>query len=1612
MRINNSHAALAGAVTAAYASDIVDNPVTGLMSAGIGFGVGSLLALPQESLVQMAETLVVKQDDRFIKSRINSSMSREQQSFQSTFNRTINNNIKAPNNNRINFEENLKAISTKLKNDGIIVPKLEDGRKEFLESLKGLPYFTQKSISPLLSNNKLSLFNTYSVDANRIVNTELNIKSTLSRESKISALKNIFVQEMNNPIAEAEEKAKMIIDRTGTGNISIKAGVVSFNDINDENRRVNLPITSYDKNGVRYHNAGNGKAQAVKGFSPHGLILSQMGGKYILDGVEKTVTADDIRKGMSPEMILKYANKESRITSILPSITSNFMYDANEVSSDLGKNFVATSPQFINTSNQVNYGTVLNVDQNGKVRADSPLRELKTSSTEKGMDSESVKVRKYLTNNGFGVENLLGISNNDSTSIQGLNMSTISVFTPMERNITGASIRETSPVNKGYGIKSIHEIFKNSNILYSSSQVYDKIDIKDTNTFNSFLNQLTKSSNNTLGDGFGLYNRSHNSSIMNKSPLNINIPLDNNTIISNGNLLKALENGNIEQYLNNNPLDINNQPIAYNKDGSAIKLHDRFSSGTLTKAFKDSKGNLVLQGHGYFDPATEDSVKFFSVGSKAQAGGLDNNMFKTSAAFGLELNKGNIELNTNGTVTIKSGEFAGTHSIDSLSTLGGGRFINQAEGITLITDSNNTGAKELNKMFSNVEYGDSILKSARVPSLLKGDRSTALLTAYALSETKGAEDISASIIDRLYSPLIKARETGINTPEFIRHMENLSNRNLIPSFNIDDLNGNKRNDILVNSSSILSRRINQTFNNKNYIKNRERFTNQMRQLIDASGLVEDILQGRSSFIASTQTGAAIVGAGKEAKMSWTALKQLRLSGHKIEDLESFGKIDKNVLYELLSLEGEGSRSKLSQNVNGLELESILRDKLPEERSKAFSNVFGTKLDSNYISYNLGYDTGTIKSLNFGLNSTARVGVYDLEGKRILKELDKSKLNILSLDNEYSKAKGNKSLRESVKRQLDLAMSEYDTLRKTAITGENSLLKSAISLYSELGQTKVAAPIGGQSAKFVNTLERDSTGKIKTIVDKAFISKDHLEDILKKFKSVGRTGSYLEDPLIAGRTASYKVGNKRDGYSIKTFDIPDSIHTQSQLQAFANSQGYKKLKAKYHEDLFLPTFMDAHGKSVPLHAAITREPSQGIFTSLIADLVVDRTLKTGVNTFHTVEGQAAFGAASLDFDFDAPQMLLGDVTDSATYNRLKQTQSKVFNEASSTFEFLHELSPKGDEKPVRSITSFNSIEDFNEYSYTADIKGKIRKIHSPAVTSLAINYVDAINMSEGITSETKASVRVASYRLVENLLKSSHLDTANFLNTEQPIDILRLARDEFINKAGSSSEYKKVLLEQLPKALGFDGEDNTKNKWISDVVEHIADSEVNYSKRIDRRGNTPLDFNRIANQLGGDESVRQILSSSGLFETESVISKASAGQLYNNLGDAIVDTFKKNKGLILGGAAALVGINLIGQSEPSFEQSRRNAIMPTSKMLTVPKEDIDDMTVMPMSQSSNYIMPKSFTSRNVDVSANRTDQYQSDYSNIGSYEMFDPMKSLNDSIFGGGFRSGNIKITDL
>ena len=56
MAINQRAASvIAGAALGAYTSDITDNPLTGLVSTGIGAGVGSLLVLPKRDIKSMVQ---------------------------------------------------------------------------------------------------------------------------------------------------------------------------------------------------------------------------------------------------------------------------------------------------------------------------------------------------------------------------------------------------------------------------------------------------------------------------------------------------------------------------------------------------------------------------------------------------------------------------------------------------------------------------------------------------------------------------------------------------------------------------------------------------------------------------------------------------------------------------------------------------------------------------------------------------------------------------------------------------------------------------------------------------------------------------------------------------------------------------------------------------------------------------------------------------------------------------------------------------------------------------------------------------------------------------------------------------------------------------------------------------------------------------------------------------------------------------------------------------------------------------------------------------------------------------------------------------------------------
>lgn len=1594
-----------GALLGAYTSDITDNPLTGAISTGIGAVMGSMMILPERNIKQMADVVTgVQQDTTYIAQRAVSNISKENEERVSKFRRqldTFKALTKSTDQKDINlvgkYATNSDHIQQILRNNLIQVDDYAANPQKFIEALEQIndPRLIKK-LTPLLSGDSFKAVDLTAIKAPHVKEFEDLIRNNLTEQDKVKQLTEVFTKQMGNSLEEATEKAKLFVSRAA-GPIEIEAGKITFGDKVDNGRRVTIPITAYDTNGVRYHDAGNGKANSVKGFTPYMLDLVRTDGNIIENGITKKIGIEDVKKGMAPEMMLKFLDKDTPIAKVLDNIKSHFEYDSFETGADLMKNgrFTATSASFINNSSQVKYDMIRNLDHSDNLQGKSPFRKMTSvASGAVGAVSEESLVRDYLARTGKNASaGALGVSNNTTTTLQTKEMSTISMFPPLERNVSGSVLRDTIPLNKTVGASIVQDVFEDrgSKLLYASSQVFNKLDVRDADAFNSMSAALLGDNSKVLADGFGLYNRGHDTILANKSMADIVLPRDTNTIIKDSVLYEALASGNINEYIKSNgPIEIGNGVLGYDREGKAIQLNQQYSSGSIVNSFINKQNDIVLQTAAEFNPNKENLVKIFSVGSKSLASGVEADDFNLLTALGSLMNEDKVRFSDTGLdivdKNIRSVLGKSKLTIQEMKDLKkNNNFMSQfgRTDITLITDSSQTGDKDIQRLLEGKRAVDQdVLEKSGVNKLIAKtkDRTSSIIAGYLTMESKGAGDITAHLTTSLMAPLKQLQmNRRISKPQekVLRELSSsgLIDKEFMTKYTAGSAMG--RTDLLNESIAKVTSAFRTILDPRKHIDagTKDNALFNLYKLVSMSGISKDITSGFSTAIGSTNKGSSIVGAGGAARMSWNANMQLRTSGFERNQLEWFGKTNKEMVYELEGIMGENSKSTKSINHfidagRERELESILSNNIPEGRTKKLQSAFTNfKNDSAYLSYNLNFDGGPIKSLNFGVMSTNRGGKYEFKDTELIKELDKKRLNILALDIDLSRAE--KERRKEIEVELKAAMEEYHSYKRSLFSGENNLLKNASSLYSDTSAIMIAQPIGGDAKALTEFIEREADGSYKAISNKTFVSQEGLDQVAAKL-------------------------------NIKKADIEYRDVEGTSSGSSLRAAGYR----------------DSNKEWVPFSALVTREPAQGTLSTQFMDLVVDTSIKGSKDSLHFSQGQFGWSVGQTgDFDQDTIQTMYSKLTRSQ-YDSLDKTASTVREREKPYLNYENEMSPKGGERAMRHLGSFDSLSQFEEYKTIADAKGKARKTFSPLATTMALNYMQALDTEFAGDPQKLTLGRIATYRSIENLLKSSHKDTASFMRESQDIEKLSIARDIFVKNNGLEKDYKKAMYELLPNILGHEGTDSNKDKTVMAAVDLITEAELKHAKRVSSSVTNPTEVLRVAKGVKGlDQALYEAMDSMDMFNlNRGVDVSRSPQQLYRGVNDAIVEATKKNKGLFMTGAAALVGINLLGRSEPSFTDSRSNMRQHSTQMLQTPTDLESVSTQMPTSrQSSNYVQPKTYTSKSVDVQGDFVNQEYNNYNQFNSTlddGYSSTISSMNNAIFGRDLRTARLDLSDL
>lgn len=1641
--------AVAGsAALGAYTSDITDNPLTGLLSTGIAAAIGSQLILPKSDYKDMLKTPVrTRIDYSTVMDHVNSyastqvdeltglqkSVGKKAEPFLDLLEKQQKQVGPLPEKQTKalqNYAKNLEIIESIVSKSGQRIDT--SSPQKLVESISKIndPVLL-KRVTGLLDTKERASFVGGTLQDTRTRETVHNIPSNLDNNTKIQKLSEIFEKQMGNSVEEAQAKAKLFVERS-VGNIKIVDGSIVLNDKNDRGRSVSIPLSSYDQNGTRYHNAGGGKAYSVKGFSPYLQSAAGQVGFTDKNGVTQVASLDMLYKGMSPEMMLEHLGDDRPLRELLPNIKSHLAYNAKGVGPEkFTAGFTATDPNFINHSNTLNVGQVFNLLNNGEINPNKPYRTVNTRATERGSSSEIVTYRSQLAamDTAFA-GNQLGLSNSSSlTDIQtNKNLNTLSMFATLERNLSGSYLRDTLPVNPNLETRVVQDFLGKDNYLYKSTQVIGKIDVLDEAAFNRAMVNLTQNSGNILADGFGLASTSDDFAV--KQQGHFKIPVSPDMVIENSELAKAFASGNVGEYVRQNPITIGNlETIAQDSQGRPIKLGKQFSSAVITNAYINGKSNeLVIEADKIFNAReTERQFKYFSPSSKALANQITS-FHDVAVPMANMINQGAITVSEDGTsytpATYKDAKginryvspdlaremikYSPNNSTDTLGFEDMARMLHNSvaienmygdKNINLILSADNTKMSKVIKTLNTADIS-TVTQELSLPSKVDDAiKKPMILAGLMTQEIRPSDDLVTKVLTDLVAPLQRIKEGNGTTADYQKAIMYQREKLVSPQGKKGKVTTAKgaikgNIDTMIQEASSAFR---MTLDRGRYYKatnsvtqaTRDAAMTRLANVIHMSGSASDIAKGKITTIGTTGLGNSIVGHDNAARMSWEAYEQLRLSGLTREELALFGSVNQSQVYEVEGIIGETRNSTNSINsfIKGRETQAsfLLGNATPEERLARLDTEFGLSgYKSPYLTYELNYKGKEIKQLNFSMMSSARSGKFSLEEQDMLKQLDKHRLAIMDADIAYSQDKTNKAFKAELEFRIDM----YQNTQRELFKGR--LFKDTISLYSDTSAIKVANPVGGDALKYIESIERGAL--------EAFTNADGTVEMRKPYKA------------LANNVFAANEGTENFARTL-------GIHKSELIrEAILDENGNKTTLSRVG-------YNDANGKFVPLVATTTRSPAQGHLSTQMLEIIEDSRLRG--NAFHFAQGQGGYKIGFTgDFDQDTVQVL-GRRLNREEYEGLSAKFEAIRNAHAPYLNLEDDMSPKGAGTKTYGLGSFEGERGLGDYMALSAEKGNIRKAYAADATTLAEHYTRSVVAEFGQNADDIVLGRIASYRTVENLLKSSHLDTMDF-NEAKPVEELSLARQQFL-KDGDKKVYGSALDKYLPQVLGysttakgrvgFQGLDHQAE--IKRVSSMIRDAELNQAVSLSRSAHTvnTIDKRGTLKQIG--DSYLEAVQAQDMFDVETGMDiKRSPSQLYNGISDDIVEGLRKNKAMLAVGAAALIGVNLLGREQPSFSDSRSQVIQPSQKMIQ-PHRDVDqvaDLGIETNPTRAAYITPNSYSSsKAVNMSGQFIDDTMYRYDQFNS--SLDPTNdihasNINNAIFGGGLRSARLDTTDF
>ena len=1493
-------------------------------------------------------------------------------------------------------------IQNYLKSKGIAVPDRES-LKEFIETTD--KHDLLQDISRIAKGSDI-------LDLRNVNANKLDSVAGLAVHNNPQAISQYLQRSLGHTKELADEKAAMIHKRASGPNVDFVNGTVSFKD-KANGKDITLPLTSYgradDGTSVRFHSRGAGTYNTVTPFNPFGRHLINPDEMYDDNGTVRHLGKDmkAITAAYDPEMMLKFLPDNVPISSILGDIRSLFHYDSAESNSSeivVGENFRPNSPMFKNSQNTLNYGLTLNTNNKGVIDPNNPFKRLKTiASGEEAAESSRV-IAELSANLGAKAGHMYdNISNNALTTIQLDGYTGLAPFSPTERG-------SSSVGNRGYSLSQLNENTqrlkklmgdKRFNREFSTSQALNKLDIVNSSLFNELSTGLLGDNSMVLSDGGGLFNLDKARDFAVTDGATIKIPLKE-VAITHPELKKALEAENTSEYLKKNPITIGTESLGKVGDKS-IALNPMYSKGTVHSA-DITDGNLLLRVNAEFDPTDQRSSKLFSVGTKSLNTGVEGDSFDLQTILGREINAGRITKDSqSGNYNYKGNTFTmeelrGALELELDSQKKAGTF----KSVHVLSDADETG---MGAVISALKQGD--LKGNAVYDRLASQGKTgidAVLTALLFTEQKASTDLTATLGISLESEVEKQYQAAFDLMRSTGRTSLNSSDKIIQDLRSSGFLSNQ--DVLLDMAHLQAEnrafktKFENIFGSGQLVKSNDQNSHLLEafEMVRRSGISGSLSKGEAIAVGSFNKGQSIVGVGNQARLSWVAASQLVASGLSKEQLEMFGTSDKNKLYEVRSTLLEHQRAKHSTindaifgkesrftNILNTTPEAELRNEIFEAEFGKHPNV----ANNPYLTYNLSYDSHEIKSLNFSKITTTRSGKYkNEEGLDLLKGLEKKKISVMSADILYREATDSGS-KEAAKQRLTETLDDYLAYSRKMYSGKNSLSKAVLSLYSDSSSIMQVKGIGGYAEKYaMDQFNADkSTGKRRHLW---FISQEEAEH---KFKQLGKTKDQIE---------------------FKTIDLGNG------------------------KSLMQPMYMGEDGKWIPLSSMLTREPAQGPLSSDLIEWIVDPSLKGNhhrdqayVANSNPIYKRAMFG----DMDQDTVHTLLGDFKSYSDFEGIDNLKQEARTTFADMEQLLKDIAVKGNKsKADKTLLDFDDEDSYSAYRAAGGVKGRTRKQLSAPATSLAMAYTKSLEIELGQNGDNARFLkgRMVTHQLVENLIKSAHLDTDKFSSAQRhAVDELTFARRSVLGKEQTRktiTQYEKVMRDHLPTFLNMQDlvKGSASEIQANSILEDIIGSELKHVHKVGNNPFNPTDLDEHRYKTTFSDALANMVKESGYIDMDfasfSERPRTSSGQVITGMSDIVKDIYKNNKSVLFGGLGAMAGLAMLGRSSPSFSDSRENLQEHSSnQMMSTKTNSANSINDTPMgintnNLKSNFITPKTFNNKGIKVDGDFLpnamvegyEAYSEFSSMLDSDNIQEQAYNITNAAFGNGLRSARLQ----